>query len=527
MTPVGQASRVLQQLKGLGVQDIYVLAIGAGAGAAVLVALLLLQVTRRKPRTAVMLEHGPPDTVILLRDGTVIDHTEDVVHLFSRSDINGLSWTEIRTELASGFPDLPEDPPTETSSWPCILIPEARLDAQPTGRSLRLAMHVPPMGAALVYRSASVEEEYERLEAICDNTPDPVFQTDAEGRVIWHNDAYEDLCRDARHADLMDNPFDLPAALGRSSNVSRVSMQIADAPPRWFEITSSPMGDGWVHFASSIDNLVNAEMAQRNFVQTLTKTFAHLPIGLAVFDKSRQLVLFNPALVDLTHLPVDFLSAKPNLLSFFDHMRENRMMPEPKNYANWRDKLYDVVSAAREDRYAETWNLPSGLTYKITGRPHPDGAVAFLIEDISAEISLTRRFRSELELTQSVLDCLDDAVAVFSRLGVLTFSNAAYRERWKCDPDSAFAEVTIVDATKDWRDGCEPSPIWAELREFVLTLRDRSTWDADLVTRQGEELSCIIEPVAAGATMVRFTRRIPQAQADAPIARKAAALKNS
>nr|WP_245216564.1 PAS-domain containing protein [Sagittula salina] len=253
-------------------------------------------------------------------------------------------------------------------------------------------------------------------------------------------------------------------------------------------------------------------MAQRHFVQTLTKTFAHLPIGLAVFDKNRQLVLFNPALVDLTHLRVDFLAARPNLLSFFDTMRENRMMPEPKNYTNWRDQLYQVITAAREDRYAETWNLPSGLTYKITGRPHPDGAVAFLMEDISAEISLTRRFRSELELTQSVLDCLDDSVAVFSRLGVLIFSNAAYRERWKSDPDSAFAEVTIVDATRDWRDACELSSIWTEMREFVLTLRERASWEAPLRTLQGEDLLCIVEPVAAGATMVRFTRPRPAPQ---------------
>ena len=342
-------------------------------------------------------------------------------------------------------------------------------------------------------------------------------KTDRDGQVIWYNAAFEELCHACEHEDLTRNPFDLPVSLDRSGTMSRVSLTSPSDPTRWFEVWSTGMGDGWVHFASSIDNLVNAEMAQRNFVQTLTKTFAHLPIGLGVFDKNRQLVLFNPALVDLTHLPVDFLSHKPNLLSFFDHMRENRMMPEPKNYASWRDKLYDVVTAAREDRYAETWNLPSGLTYKITGRPHPDGAVAFLIEDISAEISLTRRFRSELELTQSVLDCLEDAVAVFSRLGVLTFSNAAYRERWKCDPDSAFAEVTIVDATRDWRDACEPSPIWADLREFVLTLRDRSTWDAPLVTKEGETLLCIVEPVSAGATMVRFTRGAPRRTAPADL----------
>ena len=388
------------------------------------------------------------------------------------------------------------------------MIPHTDLLAEISGNRLHLRLQCTPDGAASLFRAGRQNDAYLRLSEMSRHAPDALWQTDDEGRLMWHNDAYEQLCESA------GNTLDDPCPIGieppskRVERTTRISIKSKDQPQRWLEVVSRPVEHGWVHYATSIDSLVNAEMAQRNFVQTLTKTFAHLPIGLAVFDRDRQLVLFNPALVDLTHLPVDFLSAKPNLLSFFDHMRENRMMPEPKNYASWRDKLYDVVSAAREDRYCETWNLPSGLTYKITGRPHPDGAVAFLIEDISAEISLTRRFRSELELTQSVLDCFDDAVAVFSRLGVLTFSNAAYRSQWKCDPDSAFAEITIVDATRDWQQECEPTPIWNDLREFVLTLRDRQSWEAELTRTSGEPLRCLVQPVAAGATLVRFTKTI-------------------
>nr|WP_249200324.1 PAS-domain containing protein [Thetidibacter halocola] len=303
----------------------------------------------------------------------------------------------------------------------------------------------------------------------------------------------------------MASPLLLPEGGDRSEAPVRVNVDLTDGSRRWYEVAIRQTDLGLLHFAVSIDNLVEAELAQRNFVQTLTKTFAHLPIGLAVFDRDRRLVLFNPALVDLTRLPVDFLSARPNLMSFFDHMRENRMMPEPKNYVSWRERLTEVVSAARDDRYCETWNLPSGLTYKITGRPHPDGAVAFLIEDISAEITLTRRFRSELEMTQSVIDCFEDAVAVFSQLGILTFCNRAFREMWKCDPDSAFVEMSIADATAGWQRDCAPNAAWPDLEDFVLTLRDRSAWTFSLRLKSGGQLLCTVEPVSAGATMVRFS----------------------
>ncbi len=484
-------------------EDYLILAIGAGTAAAFLIVALIFVALR--PKRSTRMHVGIPETVLLFRNGEVVDHTPDAAELFNRTILTGMGWDEVREALSPGFPALPADLPISQMIWASPNVPHAELLAEPSANRLHLRLRCTPDGAANLFRSRCQTDEHNRLVELSRNAPDALWHTDTNGNLLWNNDAYEELCRDAGKTPEDSSPIDLKLPTTRVERTTRVSVKPDGHPQRWYEVVSRPVSDGWMHYATSIDSLVNAEMAQRNFVQTLTKTFAHLPIGLAVFDRDRQLVLFNPALVDLTHLPVDFLSAKPNLLSFFDHMRENRMMPEPKNYASWRDKLYDVVSAAREDRYCETWNLPSGLTYKITGRPHPDGAVAFLIEDISAEISLTRRFRSELELTQSVLDCFEDAVAVFSRLGVLTFSNAAYRAQWDCDPDSAFAEITIVDATKDWQQACDASPIWPDLREFVLTLRDRQSIGADLVLKTGEPMRCVVQPVAAGATLVRFS----------------------
>ncbi|MAJ04508.1 MAG: hypothetical protein CMH03_07285, partial [Marinovum sp.] len=49
---------------------------------------------------------------------------------------------------------------------------------------------------------------------------------------------------------------------------------------------------------------------------TLGKTFAEMSVGLAVFDQNHRLVLFNPALIDLTLLGADFLSERPILIHF-------------------------------------------------------------------------------------------------------------------------------------------------------------------------------------------------------------------
>lgn len=456
---------------------------------------------------------------ILMRDGMVIDLTPDCAAILPVEPFAGQDWTGLRTALAPLFPGLPLEQPGQTTELTgtegATLRIEALTDAPRAAGDdvvgaglLRLTI---AGGADTPTRSAPTGPEREVL----DLAPDPVWQTSATGALRWHNSAYGRLCAEMDQQGAEALPFADIASPEIGDGATRARVRLSDGAERWYAVTHRAAVDGFVHFATPIDALVEAEMAQRTFVQTLTKTFAHLPIGLAVFDRDHRLVLFNPALVDLTRLPVDFLTARPNLLSFFDHMRENRMMPEPKNYNSWREQLADVICAARDDRYCETWNIASGLTYKITGRPHPDRAVAFLIEDISAEISLTRRFRSELELTQSVIDCFDDAVVVFSQLGVLTFCNAAYREMWKCDPDSTFAEVSISEATRDWQRACAPSPIWSDMRDFVLTLRERATWDADVELLGGGRLTCTIEPVAAGATMIRFTRESTRQMATA------------
>ncbi len=274
--------------------------------------------------------------------------------------------------------------------------------------------------------------------------------------------------------------------------------------PLWFDCHRFETARGTVNFGLPADATVRAETALREFVQTLTKTFAHLPIGLAIFDRQRQLALFNPALIDLTTLGPDFLSGRPTLFSFLDHLREARMIPEPKDYRSWRQQMTELEKAASTGHYQETWTLPSGLTYQVTGRPHPDGAVALLIEDISAEVSLTRRFRSDLELGQAVVDSLTEAIAVFSPAGVLVMSNAAYARMWGTDPATTLGEVGATESMRLWQSGSLPNPIWADARDFISSIGPRADWTGEAVLQSGQRIACRFQAIAGGATLAGF-----------------------
>jgi len=488
------------------VDHVTALAIGLGAAIAGVVSGYLFRMSQRSERRSPdPVAQAAAPTEMVLRDGVLVDTTTQARALLDIGPHETLAWEEVRAALRPFFGPIPADPDSSQMILPAPDDPETRLEITSGGGRRHLSISAPPVGAGDRLRWRVGARELALLRQVMTRTPAPAWLSDDENRVIWSNAAYTDLCTQ-QGADPATPPFTLLPGDDLEDRVTRASIPTQEGTAlSWYEIQSCRIPDGRLHFAQNIDAAIEAETAQRTFLQTLTKIFAHLPIALAVFDRKHRLVLFNPALIDLTRLSAEFLSGRPNLLTFFDMLREQHMMPEPKDYGSWREHLQDVINAASSDHYVETWNLPSGLTYRITGRPHPDAGIAFLIEDISAEISLTRGYRQEIEITQSVLETLEDAVVVFSQLGHLTFCNAAYRALWGDETEATISATDIAEATRSWQSSCHPSPIWGDLREFVLTLRDRAGWDAEIHTIAGERLFCRAEPLAGGATLVRFS----------------------
>ena len=352
---------------------------------------------------------------------------------------------------------------------------------------------------------------------ISDATPHPNWMLDPDGKVIWSNLAYKALKRHAAEPAAEDLPVlrcgqeDAPYT---ERHQNRVRFRTRDdLPDRWYDVTVSPRRGLTLYLATDVTAVVKAEKAQRSFVQTLTKTFAQLSTGLAIFDRNRRLALFNPALIDLTSLSPEFLSARPDHQSFFDKLRDETIMPEPRNYSNWRDQIMDLISRAESGQYEETWNLAQGKTYRVTGRPHPNGAVAFLFEDISAEVTLTRRFREQLDIAQAVMESLDDAIAVFSPQGVLSYTNPAYQDLWGISGGATQLDQKVADVSAHWQKVCGPDPTWGDFRDFVVGFGDRCEWDARVRMSDGRQMDCRFKPLQGGATLATFRilqTRVPQ-----------------
>jgi hypothetical protein len=69
-------------------------------------------------------------------------------------------------------------------------------------------------------------------------------------------------------------------------------------------------------------------------------TITNYPLtGLAIFDRKRVLIHFNPALLDITGLNFKALSLKPDLATVLDTLRAKGFLPKPKDCGDWRGRL--------------------------------------------------------------------------------------------------------------------------------------------------------------------------------------------
>ena len=309
----------------------------------------------------------------------------------------------------------------------------------------------------------------------------PVWRTDVYGNVVWSNIAFDDV-RD----DMLRAVDDL---VKKKLETGRISISKSGEVVRWFDISMRSVSDECVWFATPADAIIEAEHSRRELVQTLSSTFAQLTTGLAIFNKDRTLVLFNPALLQLTGLSFETCSRSPKLDSFLDDLRNRGLLPEPRDYGEWRDEIARLESQARESAYRENWYLPDGRTYRATGKPHPNGAIAFLIEDVSEDVRTFHNMRRDLEKCRDALQGISVPVAILASDGDLWQVNTAFQKLWGVPDVTKGRNISLFDLIELCQLRSQSKDVWDQLRNFVGSYSKKSEWQGTIEMDTGETVN--------------------------------------
>ena len=484
-----------------------------------MIVIVVDRTAKSKPATIFTEQSGA--TIFLFDGELLVDSTPSARALLAASATMGGPWVKVLTYLAPYFPDFEHQNLRLSTEGSITLasMPEAGkpmiLQAETRSGMTRLMLIDPESEAQApgqdLMTMRAMTDELDFLRTTVSKAPILIWRERGNGDVVWANGAYLLRVGDVHEAG-QEFSWPLPRLFERTASTQGIAGQrqkltLNGGRNAWYDLNTVTETEGRLVFALPADAAVQAEAGLRDFMQTLTKTFAHLHVGLAIFDHQRQLQLFNPALLDLTGLPADFLSMRPSLLSVLDAMRDRNMIPEPKDYRGWRRQLVEMEKAAASGLYEETWSLPGGQTYRVIGRPHPNGAIALMIEDISGEMLRTRRYRADLELGQAVIDQMDEAIAVFSEGGQLVISNTAYAHLWGIDPSVSLDDASLRSLCGQWRTQSAASPVWNDLEDFAANQGDRIAWRAEARLLDGRLIDCRFAPLAAGATLTGFRIR--------------------
>ncbi|SFO98227.1 PAS-domain containing protein [Tranquillimonas alkanivorans] len=445
-----------------------------------------------------------PDVSFLFHRGALIDATPAAQRLIDLAGRRGSDLDRLSRVLAIRFPDLHRqigdvDAGTHevvSVDGDSLAIIERRADR------LRLTLTETSEGeerAPLDRHSlAALEDELETLREIARTTGHLLWRETARGEVVWVNQAYLEAAE--RHRPEEAQGWPLPRLL--KADAPRARLSGSHGPGGWFDCERRDIGDGQLVCAVPADAAVAAEASLERLRQTMTRAFANVRTGIAVFDSHRRLTLFNPALVEITGLPAPFLAERPTSDAFFTALRDRKMVPEPRDFRTWLNRM---TGTAETGDLAEKWHLPHGVTLRVTALPQEDGALTLLIDDITDDMTQMRRSRTALETGQAVLDRLDEAIAVFGPTGLLSTANAAYDTLWNAETSTQENPVRVQDAVDAWAAASIPTPAWDELRHTLDETGEREHFETTVQRVDGRPLMLRCTPLAGGSTLVVFS----------------------
>ncbi|MEO0621039.1 MAG: PAS-domain containing protein [Pseudomonadota bacterium] len=248
----------------------------------------------------------------------------------------------------------------------------------------------------------------------------------------------------------------------------------------------------------------SAERTLSRFVQTMTETFAHLTVGLAIFDRNQTLALFNPAAVSMWQQDPAWLARRPSLREILDRLRSTRRVPETRDYHAWRDQILGLFDDTERVDYEELWALADGSSIRVLARPHPHGSLALIFDDATERMRLERRNRHMDDLINSTLQNLKEGLAVFAPDGTLQFVNEAFHGIWDTDADQVTLNMHVSDLCALCSRLTVEVEVWDRMVTFATGEENRRAWTARISLGSGQMLGARFAPLPDGSTMALF-----------------------
>ncbi|HEY6916178.1 MAG TPA: PAS-domain containing protein [Allosphingosinicella sp.] len=309
---------------------------------------------------------------------------------------------------------------------------------------------------ALHGQNQRLSSALDALSALIEAAPFPMWYRGPDLRLAMVNGAYvaaveapDALTAVQSGIELVEesegrSPLSQAAAVRESGEpVARTVPATVAGQRRMMRVVELPLGEtGVAGYAIDVEEREQARADLARFVRAQRDMLDRLSAGVVQFNRDRSLTFYNQPFARLFALPLDWLGERPEFDRVLDRMRENRRVPEVRDYPQWKEEhrawFTAGVSAEEED-----WLLPGGTHLRVVAQPLPDGGLLLIFEDRTEQIQLASARDTLLRVRTATFDNLFEAVGVFASDGRLHLWNNRFREVWQLEEEELAAHPRI------------------------------------------------------------------------------------
>lgn len=180
----------------------------------------------------------------------------------------------------------------------------------------------------------------------------------------------------------------------------------------------------------------------------LGSTLDVIATAAAIFNNTKELIIYNNSFATLFKFDEAFLSQRPYHKEILRQLIESEIIPVHPDNKRWRDEQLEAHSAV--DTIEQYLHLNDGQTIRFIYKPESYGLV-WLIENVTERLALESNFKSVMQIQGATLDHLKEAIAVFGTDGKLKLFNPALEKLWKDADVKVYDGLHIADAFSKWK----------------------------------------------------------------------------
>jgi signal transduction histidine kinase len=359
----------------------------------------------------------------------------------------------------------------------------------------------------MAYDARKLSKQVERLSAILDGAPLPIWLRDSASQLIWVNRAY---LRAVENTDIdsvvaggieIVEPAKLEFALG-SEEVGRRARAhaVIEGNKRALDVYEVTLSEGLAGFAIDITALEESQKELKRHIRAHANTLDKLATAIAIFGADKRLRFFNSAYADLWDLDPIWLESNPSDGEILDWLRSHRKLPEQANYRDWKARQLNAYTTM--ETRESWWHLPDGQSLHVVCEQHPFGGVTYLYENVTEKIRLESQYNELISVQRETLDNLHEGVALFGTDGRLRLYNPTFARLWSLEVPF-LDEHPHIDAVIRKSRALFDSAMWDELKFAVTSFdTDRHSLKERIDRPDGMVLQVSSVPLPDGNTLI-------------------------